>query len=457
MVGAALLKLAAVGALGALGARWALESDRTLKARVAVQLFGWDGLREIVRQSAAERLLGERSTASRAAFHQMLDTLARAELKYVGPARGVTEVHDLADGARFMTHVLRTGLELFLEQDPRWPVLTSQVHGSLKMLGDNPDAWYLTAQLDGALAYVVSGRLQADEVYTSFTVGEAPCRGCFVTRVLQDVNSNALTLGAEREYRVWLSRERPAALAPGVTWLPLHPSEGHVPQLIVRNYFEREVSVHRDPRVVPDVRIALAPGQSAPPALTFPRDDGELAERLRQVEAFVRAHTVEMSADPKTAPKWFSFTPNQFGPPQSFRDNGAQNKDGGGGLGAVDITYSAAPYKLREGEGLLVEGAWPPCAFASANLWNRYLQTLEYRFGHRVSLNRKQMRSLERGTGRFRLLVSPTEPPAALGADWLDTLGRREGTVFMRVILPERDVPSYSATVIQMLASGTPS
>jgi hypothetical protein len=55
------------------------------------------------------------------------------------------------------------------------------------------------------------------------------------------------------------------------------------------------------------------------------------------------------------------------------------------------------------------------------------------------------------------LLVSPTEPPAALGADWLDTLGRREGTVFMRVILPERDVPSYSATVIQMLASGTPS
>jgi hypothetical protein len=46
------------------------------------------------------------------------------------------------------------------------------------------------------------------------------------------------------------------------------------------------------------------------------------------------------------------------------------------------------------------------------------------------------------------LLVSPTEPPAALGADWLDTLGRREGTVFMRVILPQHDVPAY--TVIQV-------
>jgi hypothetical protein len=40
---------------------------------------------------------------------------------------------------------------------------------------------------------------------------------------------------------------------------------------------------------------------------------------------------------------------NEFGPPQSFRDHGAASKDGGGGLGAVDITYSAAPYKLQEG------------------------------------------------------------------------------------------------------------
>jgi hypothetical protein len=186
--------------------------------------------------------------------------------------------------------------------------------------------------------------------------------------VLQDVNSNTLFLSAKREYTVLLSRERPVELASGVTWLPLRPSEGHVPQLIVRNYFELEVSVHRDPRIVPDVRIALAPGQGAPPTLTFPRDDAELAERLLQVETFVRAHTVEMSADPKTAPKWFSFSPNQFGPPQSFRENGAQSKDGGGGLGAVDITYSAASYKLRDGEGLFVEGIWPSCAFASANL-----------------------------------------------------------------------------------------
>jgi hypothetical protein len=49
-------------------------------------------------------------------------------------------------------------------------------------------------------------------------------------------------------------------------------------------------------------------------------------------------------------------------------------------------------------------------------------------------------------------VVSPTEPPAALGADWLDTVGRREGTVFLRVILPEHDVQPYTATVIQLLA-----
>jgi hypothetical protein len=46
--------------------------------------------------------------------------------------------------------------------------------------------------------------------------------------------------------------------------------------------------------------------------------------------AVLHSHTVEMPLDPATAPKWFSFVRNEFGPPQSFRDHGAASKDGGG-------------------------------------------------------------------------------------------------------------------------------
>jgi hypothetical protein len=202
-------------------------------------------------------------TQSRAAFHQLLDTLAASEIKYIGPGRGVTSVEDNAEGTRFMTHVLRTRLELLLAQDPSRPSFTSQVHGSLKMLGDNPDAWYMTAQLDAALEYVVRGRILENEVYTSFTVSEAPCRGCFASRVLQYVNAGSLALAGAREYSLLLSRERPEALPTGMReWLKLRPAEGHVAQLIVRHYVERKLSVQRDPlctpHTVPDVSISPA-------------------------------------------------------------------------------------------------------------------------------------------------------------------------------------------------------
>ena len=49
----------------------------------------------------------------------------------------------------------------------------------------------------------------------------------------QDVNAGSMDLVGGREYSLLLSRERPAALPPGVRdWLELKPSEGHVALLL---------------------------------------------------------------------------------------------------------------------------------------------------------------------------------------------------------------------------------
>mmetsp|Transcript_22566 Transcript_22566/g.35092 ORF Transcript_22566/g.35092 Transcript_22566/m.35092 type:complete len:144 (-) Transcript_22566:36-467(-) len=102
-----------------------------------------------------------------------------------------------------------------------------------------------------------------------------------------------------------------------------------------------------------------------------------------------------------------------------------------GGAGAPDIAYSAGPWRLEEGELLLIEGNVPVCRFFNIVLWNRYLQTLDYT--HRnVSVNRQHFGIDSEKEGYFRVVVGDQKPPE--GYVWLDTGGRKSGTVFLRYV-----------------------
>ncbi len=80
---------------------------------------------------------------------------------------------------------------------------------------------------------------------------------------------------------------------------------------------------------------------------------------------------------------------------------------------------------------LLIEGRSPPCAYWDAQLWNRYMQSLGYRY-HRVSLNHAQVR-LE-ADGSFGLAVALRDPGLP---NWISTAGHREGVVFCRWLQAE--------------------
>jgi hypothetical protein len=107
--------------------------------------------------------------------------------------------------------------------------------------------------------------------------------------------------------------------------------------------------------------------------------------------------------------------------------------------GAVDIAYSMGPFQLGPEEALLMEGRFPPCAFANVVLWNKQLAALEYR-DRRVSLNRVQTK-LE-PDGSFRMVIAHRDPGVP---NWLDTEGHRDGTVFWRFLLPEESPRSRAA------------
>ena len=76
----------------------------------------------------------------------------------------------------------------------------------------------------------------------------------------------------------------------------------------------------------------------------------------------------------------------------------------------------------------------PTCFFANAVLWNRFLQSDDYRY-RQVSLNRQQMRL--GADGSYRIAVSPKDPG---GVDWLDTGGRLSGLIQWRFLLAEGQV-----------------
>ncbi|HSB98216.1 MAG TPA: hypothetical protein VLC91_17275, partial [Spongiibacteraceae bacterium] len=82
------------------------------------------------------------------------------------------------------------------------------------------------------------------------------------------------------------------------------------------------------------------------------------------------------------------------------------------------------------------------CIFANVVLWNRFLQSFDYRY-RRISLNRKQIK-LE-ADGSYRIVVAHRDPGLP---NWLSTEGRPNGTVYWRFLLPEGDIDAPRTRVV---------
>jgi len=425
-----------------------LASSASAKLRIAVELLGWKGFFTVARDTAASRVLGSRRTRSREAFHRLLDTLSEADLQYCVPQRRVVTEEEIVECERLISHLISTGFRLFYEADLDRPHFEPIVGPRMKSLGDNPDAFYFNTVFNPSGEFIVKGRVLR-EVYLSLTIYEAPCVGCFSSKVIVDVNHRNLKLSPkDRSFEIVVS-PHPKPKGETRDWLYFgNMTAGSFPQLITRHYYEGEISAQLDPTIRHELSIEpLKSGQGPPARLS----DVQSAERMERVRAFVHSHSLGMLQDPAKAPSWFSFTPNKFGPAVLFRNEVE-------GLGAVDIVYSAGPFKFEDPDrqGLVISGQMPRAAFANIALWNKLLQTFAYETGRTISLNRKQMKRSRLDptnlTGPFKILLSKRQPKNGLPDDmeWLDSEGREDGTMFWRFLLPEEDVVTPVATLVNI-------
>ena len=399
------------------------------------------------------KVMGPTDTLSRGAWRALLDVLHAAERQYLAPAYGFGlgppefGAAEVAEGLKYVSHVLRVALELHLEESPRFMRFVSP---HLKLLGDNPDALYYLSRVDPSKGHRLSG-CRTREVYFSISIHAEPDEGEALAKVIADVNDDGLVVDANGCWQLVLTPTTapPADLPAGAVWRSLPAAASTI---VTRHYFETSPPAQLNQDVERSLTLSIecwTPTAVAidTPEAAGPIADSAMAQRLSRAADFVRDHTINLPPpDPSTAPPFFALVPNSIGIPTKWSRN-AQ------GMGAVDIAYAAGRFLLHEGEALIIRGTLPNCRFANAVLWNRFLQSFDYLHGQ-VSVSRANLHLSGPSEADFTLVLAASNPFAdkaaekRASANWLSTEGRPSGTLFLRFVLPKGDIKQPTTQLV---------
>jgi len=363
---------------------------------------------------------------STAVFDDLIAALQEIRDGYVLSNERFTDPLDVVEGYRYVTQLLSAMSELFAEADVEHPRFAPIVSPARKLQGDNPDAIYHFARVRGDRSYRVFGTIR-QECYTSFTIHGPAADGGMAGPLLGDINDRDFEVAPDGTYSLVLSANE----QPG-NWIRLDPA-AHA--IVVRSYFQLPISAQNDPDVFVSIGIEEL-DDDGPPA---PLDDETFAARLREGVTFLRQATLGQTLFGKSAQVPFvSNVPNSLPMPFSFRNSGLPVP------GAADIFYSMGRWNLAPDEALVMTGELPEGVFTNVMLWNKHMQTLDYR-SLQSSLNQSQI-TLE-PDGSYRIVVAHGDPGVP---NWLDTDGHREGSVFWRFLLPETDPTAITCQVVPL-------
>jgi hypothetical protein len=337
-----------------------------------------------------------------AAFRALLDVLRDADASFLAGPRAVTDAVTIAEGYRHLSHLLMYAFDLYLEGDPQRPCFTPLASPTRKILGDNVDSRYFFAAIDGTRPYRIRGR-RGNDVYLSFCIYGGTPDGAWSERIVANVSQRDIIFDDDGSFDLVLSPDTPPAGA--VNHVTLAPDAVCV---ISREYYSDIENAQR-------AQFVIEPLQAiAPPA---PLTDDRLAARLRAVTTFVR-ETLNFAPIPPLP------MVNALLPPMPWSPTVR-------GWGTPDNIYALGTFELEPDQALVITGRSPRCIYWGMQLWNRYMQSLDYRY-HRVSINHAQ--AVLEGDGSWRLVIAHRHPGVP---NWLDTAGHREGLFFCRWLQAE--------------------
>jgi hypothetical protein len=302
-----------------------------------------------------------------------------------------------AEGLRYLTRLTRAGLEAYVEYaDPAFPVLRRMVHETVKMGADNPDNYYLNAQISGTYEYKIVGKRNTVD-HISFhtqngnygsTGGLAPCG---------KIENAHLAVEEDGSFEIYLTRE-----PRGKNWLK---TEEDTSLLMIRQTFSDRTAEQPS-----EMEIINLSGDKKPGPLTT----RQLDEGLKTASMFVGGASLLFTRWARDFKKHVNQLP-LFDPDKSNAAGGDES-----------IIYYHSYWKIEPGEMLVIEVMPPGCDAWNFQLDNFWMESLDYRY-HRISINKKS--AVYEPDGSVRLAVSHTDPGLA---NWIETAHHTEGTMCWR-------------------------
>lgn len=327
-----------------------------------------------------------------------------------------TDALTQAEGLRYLTRLVRAGLEAFVEHaDPERPVLHRVVHETVKMGADNPDNHYLTAAVSGLHEYLLRGTRG-----TVHWLELATQRGSYGTSrgmpPTGHLDAQALTVGADGRFEVRLS----STPQPG-NWLPMTAETG---TLIVRQS-----------RLGPDETLA---------ELVLERVGGSVAPSPVTPEAMVGGLLTAgllVNGASSIFAEWAEGFQRHVNRLPRF-DQALSDSMGG----VPNIVYHHSAWRLAEHEALVIEATPPRCDHWNFQLDNHWMESLDYRY-FRIHVNSRT--AVPEPDGSLRIVVAHTDPGHP---NWVQTAGHHFGTMCFRWVRPEGDPPEPSCRVERVAA-----
>jgi hypothetical protein len=367
-------------------------------------------------EAAGSAAAGENDPGvAQAAWRELVALLRDADMSFIDRRRGTFDANEMAYGYRNLTDIVSFAADMYMVNDPDWPIFVRLDTPTKKLLGGNPDTQYLYAPVRGDRRYKISGR-RGDEAYMSLTSHRGDRNSGLMQRFDDNINWHKIKTDAEGRFEIIASAERE-----GENWLHLSPDASIV---LGRTYvMDRE----RDRPATFKIEPLDAP---APPPRPTPE---EVAARLRSMTIFIKE---VLGTEPMLLPK-----PNVLG--EQFRyEAGGNSHD----WATTDNIYAQGGFALAADEALLIEGTVVPCDYWGIQVWNPFLVSPDYRH-HRVSINKSQARIGP--DGAFRVAVA-LQDPQITGLDCITTAGERQGQFFIRWLVSKAPPPKPTVKLVKI-------
>lgn len=304
---------------------------------------------------------------------------------------------DEAEGVRYLTRLLRIGLDMHLEHaDPAFPSFYQASHATAKIGSDNPDNFYQNATISGAHSYRIWGSRGTVPILSFATkANRYAVDGSMASTGEIDIRD--VEVAADGSFEIIASKDKHAD-----NWLPLEDDSSI---LIVRQTF-----FDKRKEIAADVNIEAVNSSSMP----SPLDGQTLETALTRVPAFV-------GGTARIFRQWAELFRKENKNALNTADQAMFVRAGGDPM----IYYLHGWWELAADEALQITSPIPACEGWNFQLNNIWMESLDYRH-HQIHLNNAS--AVPNADGTVTLTVS--HKPAA--QNWIDTAGHNRGTMLWR-------------------------